>query len=201
MIILVFFAYRRFFCFKESKDIKDINENNAVEAFGLDKKTIEDVIKDYDVIVPTALDVGNMYKNTCNPYGTAFADLLISRMKSVKPEYSKAIDKFYNNSNAHLFNLYIMKKELYNEFCEFLFGTLLPLRDELGDKPPISKHHRFFGYTSEQFINIFINYLKDEKNAKILVLDPVRIFEGHGRYTFRKGLYDLPLSELGTGYY
>lgn len=196
-----FFAYRRFFAFKHDESVEDITFKNCAEVFGLDKKTIESTIKDYDIIVPSSLDVGNMYKNTCNPYGEYFANKLISKMKEVKPEYSNAIDKFYNSNEAHLFNLYIMKNELYNEFCEFLFGTLLPLRDEIGDIPPFCNHSRFFGYTSEQFINIYINYLKETRNIKVLVLPPVRIFEGHNRYTFRKNLFDLPLAELGTGYY
>lgn len=182
-----FLHYRRYLNFNKSQYYQLDNKDIAIREFGLNQKDIEEAIAGYDFILPSAIGVGNMYRNTCNPFGPAFADKLIATMKAVKPEYSNAIDRFYNSSTAYLYNLYIMKKELYDEFCEFMFGTLLSLREEIGLTPPISEFPRFFGYTAEQFINIYMDYLKEKRDIKILTLSTVKIEEIGDKYQFNQG--------------
>lgn len=183
-----FFHYRRYFCFKNPSPGSN-PEVNFIREYGLNKADIENAIKGYDIIVPRALNVGNMYNNTCNPFGPAWADTLIAKMKEVKPEYSDAIDEFYTSGSAYLYNLHIMKRELFDEFCEFTFGTLIPLANTIGAMPPYSTFSRFFGYVAEQFINIYIIHLRKTRGVKVLELDPLKLFESDYGYTAMRGYY------------
>ena len=73
------------------------------------------------------------------PYANA-GDLVCVRevIGERQPKYLEAFDKVMNRRWAHMFNMFIMKKPLFDEYCQFLFDVILETEkriDMSGRKP------------------------------------------------------------------
>jgi len=72
------------------------------------------------------------------------------------PEYLSSFDKVMSRRKAHMFNMFIMKRNLFDNYSKWLMGVL----DKLEDKIDISNYSvqesRVFGYVSEVLMDVWI---------------------------------------------
>lgn len=140
--------YRRFFY----KKWKKINENEV-----LDEQTINQTLKKYDIIVPAKSyyteSLKEQYNN--NHYKS---DLEKTREIISKdyPEYVNAFDKVMKKNTCYAFNMFIMKKELVNEYCKWLFDILFKLEDLIDISSYDEYQRRIYGFLSERLFNVWI---------------------------------------------
>ena len=73
------------------------------------------------------------------------------------PEYDVAFDIVMNSSKAHRFNMFIMKKDILDGYCNWLFGILFELEKRVDASQYDSFHARFFGRVSELLLDVYIN--------------------------------------------
>lgn len=96
-----FCQYRRFFDFMD--DIPNMNE----------------IFKEYDIILPSKEHFGcsiyNQYKQSHN-----IDDL--NEIIEILQNKAISVDILMSDNNMYCFNMFIMKKELFYEYCEFIFG-------------------------------------------------------------------------------
>lgn len=83
-------------------------------------------------------------------------------IQKIYPDYIKAFDKVMNSKKMRQYNMVVTKKELLNQYCEWLFSILFAL-EEITD---ISKYDdynkRIYGFLSERLFNVWL-----EKNDNI----------------------------------
>lgn len=79
------------------------------------------------------------------------------------PEYKNALKVFNSQNNGYCYNMCIMSKELFDEYCEWLFDILF----EVENRTDIAKYDdynkRLYGFLSERLINIWVSF----KNLKV----------------------------------
>ncbi|MCW1361154.1 DUF4422 domain-containing protein [Campylobacter jejuni] len=82
------------------------------------------------------------------------------------PNMQDYINKtIYNKDYAFLFwNIFIMKKELFFEYCEWLFDILFYVKDKIDYKEYDIYQARVFGFLSKRLFNIWFEYKKDKIN-------------------------------------
>ena len=73
------------------------------------------------------------------------------------PDYYKEFSLLKKRTSAHMFNMFIMKKELMNEYCEWLFDILFELEKRIDVKQYDAFHARFYGRVSELLLDVWIN--------------------------------------------
>ena len=73
------------------------------------------------------------------------------------PEYLGEFDKLHKRTSAHMFNMFIMKKEILNEYCTWLFDILFELEKRTDASKYDSFHARFYGRISELLLDVWIN--------------------------------------------
>lgn len=64
------------------------------------------------------------------------------------PEYVKAYDKVMNRTWAHMFNMFIMKKELFDRYCDWMFPVIFECDrriDVTGYTPMEARTVAYFG--------------------------------------------------------
>lgn len=71
-------------------------------------------------------------------------------------EYLKSFDKAVNRRWGYMFNMVIMEKMLYNEYCTWLFAILFELRERLGEDGLSPFHSRYYGRISEIIFNVWL---------------------------------------------
>lgn len=72
------------------------------------------------------------------------------------PEYSASFDKCMKHTHMHAFNMFVMKKEKLDAYCEWLFDILFEVEEELKDKEYDAFHARYPGRVSELLLDVWM---------------------------------------------
>lgn len=100
----------------------------------------------------------NIYDHYCNTMHQETLDTAIKIIKRDYPEYSDAIDTCMKRTYMHGFNMFIMRRDLLDEYLTWLFDILFKLTDELKDKAYDSFHARYPGRVSERLLDVWLTY-------------------------------------------
>lgn len=179
-----FMHYRRYFSFNPSILEEDTYGNvvlpypdkTAIKKLHLSDAEIERTVKEYDLICTTAqsvkdLGVGNSvyehYKRS--PYHRIKDfDTVLSIISEKYPEYSEAARKYINGHMAYFCNMYIMKKELFQDYSAWLFDILEEHEKRANFDDYDINEYRVSGFLAERLWGIYYTWLKENKNYKIL---------------------------------
>lgn len=136
--------YRRYF------DL-DINENN-----------IDEIMDNYDMIAASSSMLSkreranNLINITTNEDYYIFIDTLLSLYPDCK---QSLLDYLYNSRESYPYQMFICKKKLYDEYCQFLFSILFEMEKKV-KKHEYTRLKRTLGYIGEWLLGIFIKYKK-----------------------------------------
>lgn len=157
-----FCHYRRFFCFNNKNIpylVREKLSKNDVKLLGT-PELIESLAREYDIIIPRSEDMGlsvwEHYSSAKYHYITDL-ELFIRLLKKKCPDISTTADRYLEQNKQFFCNMFILKKDLFFEYCETLF-------DILSDFDALKKRHGNFqadrtdGYLGEVFTGIFVNY-------------------------------------------
>lgn len=143
--------YRRYF------DI-DINEDN-----------VDKLMRGYDMMV---VKRSKSLNYTINKWGITYATsqedfwLYIDTFLYMRPEYkSEIIEYFFNNNRYTPFTMFLAKKEIYDDFCEFIFPVFFELEKRIPEHP-YSRQNRFMAYFGEWTLGLYI-YCKRLKVKRV----------------------------------
>lgn len=146
----------------------------------LEKEDIEEILKDYDIIMPNKAHMGmtniedvkrtREYLN----YGPYIEDYSKLRdvLKRDYPDYLKYYDDLMNSKECHWFNMFICKKELADDYFSWVFDILKKMENEIDFEKYPEGQRRILGFLSERLINVYVkkNNLK-VKEKPILIND------------------------------
>lgn len=77
------------------------------------------------------------------------------------PDYKDAYDKAIHRTWGYMFNMMIMRKDLLDEYCTWLFDILFELTKRLTKEGQTSFEARFPGRVSERLFNVWLTYKLD----------------------------------------
>ena len=185
-----FMHYRRHFIFNEEVFNSYIPKNDDERAyskytvgsifpgyekyFGLTDKIITEYCKKYDCIMPKkaelkyigAKSIKEDYKSLIGGLKIKDYKTLVSTIKKAAPEYYKIIKKRMLKTDKNCFHSFILKKELFFEYCSFLFKIL----DEAEKKIDVSKYsingQRTIGYLGELLFDCYMDKIREENLVK-----------------------------------
>lgn len=171
--------YRRHFMFKKKKGIFEsiLSEDEVTQL--LDKA---------DIILPQKRNYRIMtLEEHFNGYDFSIVsdlDNLRRIIHSISPEYDKAVDIVMSRKSGHMCNMFIMKKNLLDDFCEWEFSILNALEKIIGDD-----RKRIIGYIAEHMLDIWI-----EKNGYTYVECKVALLDRQNEFDRR---FDFLMRILG----
>ena len=164
--------YRRYFT-NTNKIPKEENEKFKIV---LTQNDAESILENADVILPKKRNyyIENLYSHYEH---TMYVEPLDETRKIIEekyPEYLEEFDKLHKRTSAHMFNMFIMKKEILNEYCTRLFDILFELEKRTDASKYDSFHARFYGRVSELLLDVWIN--KNEiKYEEVKVMDMQKV--------------------------
>ena len=124
----------------------------------LSGEAIENLLKDNDIILPKKRKyyIENLYSHYANTHYAEHLDETRKIIKNLYPDYIELFDTVMKRTSAHMFNMFIMKKELADKYCEWLFSIL----KELEARVDVTKYDdfqaRLFGRVSELLLDVWI---------------------------------------------
>lgn len=142
--------YRRHFSFKKKKD-KWASVMTGAEAQAL--------LKNHDAILPKKRNyyIESIYSHYAHTHDASHLDKTKAIIEKMYPEYLDAYNKVVNGKSAHMFNMMVMKKEIYSAYCQWLFDILFELEKQIDVSEMSAFDARLFGRVSERLLDVWVN--------------------------------------------
>ena len=74
-----------------------------------------------------------------------------------QPDYLDAFDRRMRMRSGHRFNMLIMKREILDRYCTWLFDILFELERQLDISDYEEKDKRVFGYVAERLLDVWLD--------------------------------------------
>lgn len=95
-------------------------------------------------------------------------DLAISIIKQKYPSYSDVVDEYINGNIMYGYNIFIMKKEIFFDYCQWLFDILQELNKQIDWTTKFDTLSiRVLGFISEQLYGIYVYNLRKSGKYKV----------------------------------
>lgn len=158
--------YRRYFAHK-SKSSKLEDKKQAI----FTRDDYERLLQQYDVILPKKRNyfietVRSQYEHAHNKRDLDEIEKII---KMQYPSYIEAFEKVMNSRKLHIYNMFVMNKALFDEYCTWLFDILFTLEKRIDIINYDKYNARVFGFLSERLFNIWL----EKKQLKIKTVNVV----------------------------
>ena len=164
--------YRRHFIFHEDKHpicFLPFPDKNYLKTLHYDSKNIQDLLNKYDVFAPivhhtNCWNAQSVYQQYLEGPQHDISDLetAVKILKKKYPKLAKTADAYIHGNQAYLFNMFIMKRELFMDFAPFLFDILLELHKTVDYSGRSQEGIRAMGFVAERLTGIYLTYLKQQ---------------------------------------
>jgi hypothetical protein len=161
--------YRRHFASKK------INKKDLINSV-LTLKETDKILNDVDIITPKKRKyyIENLYSHYAHTLYVEPLDIAGEIIEEKYPEYSNEFNKLKKRTSAHMFNMFIMKKNLLDEYCTWLFDILFELEKRVDNKKYDTFHSRFYGRVSELLFDVWLNTKGySYKEVKVISMEKV----------------------------
>ena len=146
--------YRRYFYVKRNNSPTNI----------LTYEKALNILENYDCILPKKWNLyfGNVLKNYDEFHNIDDYYKCREIISEMYPDYINSFDKISRQRKFYPFNMFIMKKELFDEYMEWLFNIFNKLESFINLEDYDDYNKRVYGFLSERLFNVWIDYnIKD----------------------------------------
>ncbi len=152
-------------------------DDEYLKKIGLNDENIKGACEKYDLIVSkdSKLDLihdRNMredYIATIPGVKVKDFDRMVEIVCKEYPEYKAVVNEKINGYSKSMYQMFIMKKELFFEYCEFLFDVLFKIESEINFDEYSTNGKRTLGYLAENLMTMFV-WKKEAEQMNILKL-------------------------------
>ena len=146
--------YRRYFR-GDSLKVKDAAVASSAELINF--------LNDYDVLITKKRwyivdTVREHYKNSHYEEDISVVRDCISELH---PNYVAAFDKLMNKRGLSLYNMFVMRSDLFDQYMKWLFSILFRAKDRIDVTEYDPYQRRVFGFLAERLLNVWLIYHGD----------------------------------------
>lgn len=125
----------------------------------LNEEQVNKLLEETDIILPKKRHyyIETIYSHYKHTMHIEPLDITGEIIKEKYPKYYAEFEKLKTKRSAHLFNMFIMKKEYLKEYCKWLFDILSELEKKVDNSKYSAFHARFYGRISERLLDVWIN--------------------------------------------
>lgn len=134
-------------------DKKPYSLDNVVS---LDK--VEQLLNQYDVILPKKRNyyIESNYSHYVHAHHQEPLDKTREVVKEEYPQYLTKFDQVMKRRKAHMFNMFIMRRDAFESYCTFMFGVLNKVENQVDIADYSVQEKRVFGYLSELLMDVWL---------------------------------------------
>lgn len=159
--------YRRYFTKKEVRNIDD------KKAQILSRLDWEEILDHYPAVVADKRKYyiesnRSHYNHAHHSEGLDLAEQIILEQY---PEYRDAFDLVCKRTWAHMFNMFVMRRDMYDAYCEWLFNILGEVENRVDISSYDSYESRIYGFVSEILLDVWLEknkVLYKEQNVSFM---------------------------------
>lgn len=156
--------YRRHFCYRKKKGgSKEENKWASV----LNSDEAQNLCAHYDVIVPSKryYVIETLASHYAHTHYKEHLDKTREIVKERYPQCLKSYDKELKRTSGYMFNMFIMRADLVDEYCSFLFDILFELDKKVDTTGYSAFQARYPGRIGEILFNVWLDYKRSGEGA------------------------------------
>ncbi len=148
----------------------------------LTKEQIERMLNKYDIVLPNKRHYwietrGNQYAHAHHNKDLEVTEAVL---REKYPDYLPEWKNMLCSRSGHICNMFIMRKELMDEYCTWLFDVLFEVENRLDISAYSENDKRVFGFLSERMLDVWV------ETRKLQYIE-VPIINLERQHWFRKG--------------
>ena len=155
----------------------------------LTKKQAEKLLQGRDGILPKPRRylIENLYSHYKHTSYIEPLDIAGEIIAEKYPSYTPAFERLKIRTSAHMFNIFILRRDHLDKYCTWLFDILFELEKRVGTRTYPSFHARFYGRVSELLFDVWLeNNPLDCATAALLQTAKVNWFVKGGAFLAAK---------------
>ena len=123
----------------------------------LDADYIE-ILSQYSVVVADKRKyyIESNYSHYIHAHHREGLDMTQQIIHEMYPEYDAAFKKVMNRTWAHMFNMFVMRKDRYDHYCTWMFRILFELEKRLDITGYDVYESRVYGFVSELLLDVWL---------------------------------------------
>lgn len=134
-----------------------LNKKKALDAV-LSEQQAQELLKQYDIILPQKR---NYYIETneshyLHAHEHEPFNVLRQVIQQEYPEYEDAFETVMKRTWAHMFNMFIMKKQPLNKYLTWLFAVLHKVEERIDISSYSPYEQRVYGFLSELLLDVWL---------------------------------------------
>ncbi len=175
-----FVHYRRYFSFSEKEYPSDPYNNVWYDTVGeklrrdfcLNDEAILSQVREYDIIVPRTMDLSvegpdsdtvyTHYKNSLY-HNIKDYDFCCDYIRAHYPAYVGAMERYNSSSEAYFLNMYVMRRDLFESYCEWLFPMLDAFDSQRDYTDSNIGELRTPGFLAERLFGVWFTHLLESE--------------------------------------
>lgn len=161
----------------------------------LTKKEAETLLKDYSILLPKKRNyfIETNYSHYIHAHHKEGIDAAGDIIKKEYPKYAASFDKVMNQTSAHMFNMFVMRKDYFDAYCKWLFALLFKIEASLDISGYTPYEARVFGFISERMLDVWLD-------ANHLTYKEIPIMFMESQNWFKKGFTFLRRKFIKSDY-
>ena len=128
--------------------------------FLLDEDDLNRLFSKCDIILPKRQRyyIETIYSHYAHTHHKHDLELTRNVLSDLCPDYVKDWDTVMRRRSAHMFNMFIMKREYAQTYCDWLFPILFELEKRVDLSLYDAFHSRLFGRISEFLLDVWLEH-------------------------------------------
>lgn len=179
--------YRRYF--------KSLSEGVFLNQHIASSCELANMLDEYDIVLSKKRNywVESIRQHYNNAHYKKDLDMLEMVISERFPEYFMAFSKVMSGRRLSLFNMFVLRADFFNRYCDWLFSILFEVEKIIPYKEYGPYQARVFGFLGERLLNVWVEKNISQEKIKFL---PVVNLEGEDLFGKAIGLLKRKFSGI-----
>lgn len=172
--------YRRHFCGKSGGDKWDCI---------LTTPQAEVLLQNVDVLLPKRRNyyIETAYSQYIHAHPAEGLDLALSLAASQGENYKKAVETVKKRTWVHIYNMFIMKREIFDSYCNWLFDILFHVEKTIDTSAYNAYDSRVFGFLGERLLDVYLEANGiPYREVPVMFMEKQNWLKKGGKFLYRK---------------
>lgn len=118
----------------------------------------EELLKTSDVLLPKRRNyfIETVYNQYVHAHPKEGLDLALSLAEAGGASYQAAVAAMKKRTWTHIYNMFLMKREIFDGYCQWLFEILFEVERRLDTSSYSQYDKRVFGFISERLLDVYL---------------------------------------------
>lgn len=124
----------------------------------LSAREAETLLEQTDVLLPKRRRyyIETAYDQYIHAHPREPLDLILGKAAAVGPRYAQVVEETKKRTWTHIYNMFIMKKDIFHDYCGWLFDLLFQVEQEIDISTYSQYDRRVFGFLAERMLDIYL---------------------------------------------